>query len=314
MSLNENDGTKKIIDPYPKSLLVFIELLLVSPFIASWGYFTFIRAISISDMVQAAFSPVSIISVLVFMLLGFLIYKTMTAKIREYDGTEESCTITNNRIQTFIMAVYALGIFHGFWLIFLIYISCKMKGISVPVLSLFITCIGCTFIFALFFAVFFTQSLEVHSYQLPFRKEHKSMSLIKRSALVNFFSTIGLACCAVAPALVPLNHGLELSTLFVKYIFPAGLVGCVISVSDNLMQIQAIIARLKEISTFVSLIAKNDYSGENLEVRSHDEFGYLVDDINDFYALTKRLLAKIRDSVSISTGSAEDLADRKSVV
>ncbi len=63
--------------------------------------------------------------------------------------------------------------------------------------------------------------------------------------------------------------------------------------SPGVVQMRGTSRRLSKITEFSKFVAEKDYTGENLDVISRDEFGLLVNDLNSFQTGTKELLKEV---------------------
>ena len=97
--------------------------------------------------------------------------------------------------------------------------------------------------------------------------------------------------------------------LLLTVVFPTGLVAMVFMVFDVFKQMSGTVERIKEISQFTATIATGDYSEEKLLVRSRDEFGILIGELNKFYKTTGELIKAIRESVDVSLKAADSSAE-----
>ena len=81
---------------------------------------------------------------------------------------------------------------------------------------------------------------------------------------------------------IALSH-ITRENLLVTAILPAGIVGMIFLILDVFRQMSGTSSRIMEISNFTATVAKGDYSKDKLLVRSRDEFGILIGELNSFY-------------------------------
>jgi methyl-accepting chemotaxis protein len=215
----------------------------------------------------------------------------------------------NMLVKRFEMIHMLYGLLNGVLSFLFVILGCRSAGIAYDLPVLFFTSVGNTFLFALFPYIIYMQTLEEHINKLPFSREYKSLPLVVRNTLVTFFSCTGLLFSTIAPLFVAGNAGVSVWTLFVTKMIPISVYAGIMAIADAYLLIHGINVRVKDINDFTTRLAKRDYTQEYLRVRSRDEFGLLINDLNQFYRITHALLRAITDSVALSTGSAEDLSD-----
>ncbi|MFA6855658.1 MAG: HAMP domain-containing methyl-accepting chemotaxis protein [Treponema sp.] len=303
-------GENRVIPSFPKRMTVFYFIVCIFPVLVLGPILVFINEFSLGDFIAVCTTPAVIIGLLVFpVILPVVFYLYCIKKLYRFDGSEESAHAMNMLVKRFEMFHMLYGLLNGILSLLFIISGCRIRGVSYDLSVLFFTAVGNTFLFALFPYIIYMQTLEEHIYKLPFSREYKSLPLVVRNTLVTFFSCAGLLFSTISPLFVSANSGLAVWTLLVTKMLPIAVCAGIMAVSDAYLLIRGINIRIKDINEFTTKLAKRDYTQEYLRVRSRDEFGLLINDLNQFYRITQELLLAITDSVAISTGSAEDLSD-----
>ena len=298
------------IPKLPVRVFVFYLLVTILPGIINGPILAFINELDMMQFLQLLQSPLFLAGVVLFgLVIPIAFYITNTKKIYRLNSADEnSVKYVNKTVKSFetLHMLYGVGV--GFINIFMISMSLKMKGIPHDISAIAFVCIATTFLFALSPYIIFMQQLEGNIWQLRFSAEYKSMPLVVRNVLVIFFASTGLVLSTVSPVLVTPNGSIPYKMLFVSKMLPIAIIAGIITIFDVFLLIHGITERIGEITAFTAEVVKRNYTNEDLKVHSRDEFGLLINDLNEFYKTTRELLVAITDSVGISTDSATELA------
>ncbi len=303
------DGKQKLSEiVFTKKLFIIYLSTYFVPFFTSWLAFVYLKVISFSDTLTGIKAPLGIIGVILILIFVFTWWFTQKRKFDDFDPENpEDVVKMNKRAKRFQNITLATAILNGAVCAALIQISFHTQGIEVDVAPLYTTCIGNVISISATFYIRFLQTMEEGLYTVPFRKEFKSLSLIMRSGLISFFTSMGCLMITITPVLVTNLSELPITTLFWKYVFPEGILGATFIVICSLLQARGQSRRVKMITDFTRQVAANDYTGDKLLVESRDEFGLLINDLNSFKDATKSLLEDIDKSVSVAANTAEDV-------
>src|SRR5574344_117374 len=305
-STPENEN---LIPKLKKRTFVWFYLIFLAPAMVLNVILKLVASVNTAQLVSIWFTPVMTAGIAMLVIFPPLYYAYCTKQLYRYDGSEESIVATNKLTMRFEMISMGVGTAVGFIEPFFIFAAFRQKMIYCNYAVIYLASIGCTFIFALFSYINYMQTFEASLQKLPYRREFKSLPLVQRNVLVSFFSSCGFLCCSILPVFVKENQGMEPLALFVRKILPNAVFSGFFAIMDTYLLIRGINARINDITGFTAKLVERDYTQHHLHVHSRDEFGLLINDLNDFYAVTQNLLRKISDSVAVSTGSAEDLSD-----
>lgn len=299
-----------LIPPFPKKMVICYFAVCFLPAVILGPVLVFINEFTFAEFSAVITAPVVVPALIVFPIaLPAVFYFYCTKKLYGFDGSRESANSMNLLAKRFEMIHMLYGLFNGLLALLFVILGCRARGIAYDFPVLFFTSVGNTFLFALFPYIVFMQTFEEHICKLPFSSEYKSLPLVIRNTLVTFFSCTGLLFSSIAPLFAAGNASVPVWTLFVAKMIPIAVYSGFTAVADAYLLIHGINVRVKDINGFTAKLARRDYTQEYLRVRSRDEFGLLINDLNQFYRITQALLRAITDSVAISTGSAEDLSD-----
>lgn len=307
---DSSTGQNGLIPSFPGKMMIFYFAVCFLPAVVLGPVLVFIGEFTFSEFIGVVTAPVVLPALIVFpVILPAVFYLFCTKRLCMFDGSRDSARSVNLLAKRFEMLFMLYGLFNGILALLFVILGCRARGISYDFPVLFFTTVGNTFLFALFPYIVFMQTFEEHIHKLPFSSEYKSLPLVVRNTLVTFFSCTGLLFSTIAPLFAAGNAGVPVWTLFVTKMIPIAVYSGVTAVADAYLLIRGINFRVKDINGFTAKLARRDYTQEFLRVRSRDEFGLLINDLNQFYRITQALLRAITDSVAISTGSAEDLSD-----
>ena len=298
----------RIIKPLPKKVFLYYMLVFIAPICCSLIICMYFRIFTIGEVGRMYANPVPLGSTAALLFLLIFFYRLVQKKLGQYDGTPESMAATNKIAKRFELLTMITAILNGplcAWIV----ISARTKvGLYAEATPIYLVTIGSVFLFALFFYICFMQNFEENMHALPFSADYKSMSLAMRSILVTFFGCMGIVFEAIAPVFVSKFSILSRQALFWRYLFPAALVGTVITILDSFRQMKGTANCVVQISEFTNSIVDKNYTMKPLSVMSRDEFGLLINDLNSFYSSTHALLNAITMSVDGSIDNANILA------
>ena len=290
-----------------KLFIIYLATYFV-PFFASWMAFVYLKVIDFSDTIRGFATPFGIFGIIFVIAFVLTWWYTQKRKFSKFNPDDyESVKRINKLAKRFQNITLATAIFNGAVCAFLVQVSFNMQGIEVDTAPLYTTCIGNVIVISATFYIRFLQTVEEALYEVPFREEFKSLSLIMRSGLVSGFTAIGTLMITITPVLVTRLHDLPIAVLCSKYVMPEGIVGAFFTVASSLLQARGQSRRVKMITDFTRQVAANDYTGDELLVESRDEFGLLINDLNSFQEATKNLLKDIDHSVTVAATTADNV-------
>ena len=304
-SSNNNAG---IIGKFPVKMLVFYILLFLTPFLASIGWLVEMKIYG-ADVVRVLTHPLFIIPIAIYILVIIFNYAYHTKKLYAYDGSPETDRKVNKTAKMFENMSLGLGSLNGIIGGTVLKLVTNKLGLVWQGIPVYFTCCGWTFLFALLFYILFLQTFEKNLYNLPYTKADRALSLKLRSVLVTFFGCLGILFVTLSPCLALSLRDSDPEKLLMTVIFPTGLIAMLFMIFDVYRQMSGPVARVKEISEFTATIANGDYSEEKLLIRSRDEFGILIGELNRFYNITGDLILAIKNSVDTSFKSADSFAE-----
>lgn len=293
----------------PKRIPVYYALLFAVTILNALLTLEFFKIISFSEIFSTFIKPVPLLIALLMASLLTVFYKISIKKIKAYDGSSESAKKVNKTIKILELVTIAIAVLNGPFLGFLILNFCSANGIDLPKVPVFLICIASVGLFTCFFYICFMQNFEKALHNVIFSEENLSLNLLLRTLLVNGFAVLGILCISIAPMFVENFDDLPPKVVLFRYMFPVIIMGFFIALADSFRQMKGTSQRIKQMTDFSKGIAAKDYTKDQLQVLSRDEFGLLINYLNEFHSSTRALLNAIRTSVKTSTNTADQLSN-----
>ncbi|MCR5761910.1 MAG: hypothetical protein K6G00_00835 [Treponema sp.] len=302
----------KVPEP-SKKIYAYCALMCSMPAVYGAFFSVFCGLFSFGDFMKCAFSPLSMIYVVFFAAIVILLQRGVVAKYSSYDGSESSYDFLNNIYPLVVGAFIAVLLINAICYPFVFASAAVRNNVTTFNLSSFIgISIGSTFLIGLVFYILWLENMEAWLKFLPFMEKHLKMNLVSRFLLVNIFSAIGLVLLIIVPMFMSANEDKTLKEIFTAYMLPAAVIGVLLNGMGFMTMVRSLTGRIQSISVFAQKLADGNYTMDVLEVRSRDEFGILVHNMNIFFKATKGLLDKVKSSVSTTKGFGEDLETQMS--
>lgn len=293
----------------PKRVPVYYALLFAVTILNALLTLEFFKIISFSEIFSTFIKPVPLLVALLMASLLTVFYKISIKKIKAYDGSSESAKKVNKTIKILELVTIAIAVLNGPFLGFLILNFCSANGIDLPKVPVFLVCIASVGLFTCFFYICFMQNFEKALHNVIFSEENLSLNLLLRTLLVNGFAVLGILCISIAPMFVEKFDDLPAQVVLFRYMFPVIIMGFFIALADSFRQMKGTSQRVKQMTDFSKEIAAKDYTKDQIQVLSRDEFGLLINYLNEFHSSTRALLNAIRTSVKTSTNTADQLSN-----
>lgn len=294
-----------LIKKFPKRVFVYYILIFICPVVA-----VFIQMFRFGDLksgkaaavLLAPPEPAFFAAAAAYIIV---LYRLHVRTIYAYDGTPETLAAANSAVRRFEILAIASILMITAATVAVLTAAAESAGIDFRLPAAAAYGFGGLCIFSLFFYICFMQNLEEALSSLPFSPNYLSMTLVTRNCAVCLFSGTGVFLLAAAPVLAPPLRSLSGAELFLQYILPSGLCGILFAVLDTYRLTSGVSGRIQDIFRLSDALAEKDYTLRPLSVRSRDEFGLLVNNLNTSYEENRRVLETIRRSVSASLDNAE---------
>ncbi len=299
----------KIIKPFSFKVPLLFFLVFLAPIVLSWSWCVYLKNLTFQETVNAFLQlPIIGLTILFFSLVT-LFYVINNRMLHSYDGTPESAAKLNKWTTVFELGTVFLALTNAYVVPRIVTLAFTLRGVSITITPILITCYGMTFLLALFFYIIFFQQVQKEIKELPFGRENIAFPIIARSIIVSSFSSAGLVLLMISIMLSPVSIMYTTYELLPRYYLPAAVIGVGSIVADIFFQMKGNVDRVKDISAFSMSLADRDYTMNELEILSRDEFGALAGDCNKFFNVTKNLLGVINNSVTSAVGTSEEFAE-----
>ena len=303
-----SEKNNSIIDISAVHFILYVCTFAV-PVLLSWVIFMFLKVFNVEITMMGLSSPVSIFGLTGVFGFVFFWWFYQTKKIKAFNPDDpESVIKTNHAARLFLSVTLVSAIVNALLSGIIVQGALANKEVFVDVPPLYTTCFGNVFLVAQVFYSLLVQKLEKAIYQVPFRKEFQSMSLLFRSVMISFFGATGFILLSVTPVLSTALNDIPSKTLVLRYIFPLGIYSGLLMTTASLLQMRSIGQRVKLMNEFTYKVADKDYTGETLPVTTRNEFGLLMNDLNTFKDVTHSLLNDIEKTVDISMNTANNVS------
>lgn len=299
----------KVIKPFSFKVPLLFFFVFLAPIVLGWSWCVYLKMLTFQETVNAFLQlPIVGLTILFFSLVT-VFYIVNNRVLHSYDGTPESAAKLNKWTTVFELGTVFLALTNAYVLPRIVTLAFTLRGVSITITPILITCYGMTFLLALFFYIIFFQQVQKEIKELPFGRENIAFPIIARSIIVSSFSSAGLVLLMISIMLSPVSIMYTTYELLPRYYLPAAVIGVGSIVADIFFQMKGNVDRVKDISAFSMSLADRDYTMKDLEILSRDEFGALAGDCNKFFNVTKNLLGVISNSVSSAVQTSETFAE-----
>ncbi len=297
-----------IIKPFSKKIPLLYSLVFFVPISLCWAWCVYLKLFTLKQTFHVFLHPVVLISctIVIFFIAAFYIYNDKI--LHSYDGSPELAEKLNKQTTIFELGTVFLALLNSVIVPNIVYFGFKLRGMETKLLPILFTFFGFTFLLALLFYIIFFQKVQQEIKKLPFTRKNIAFPIISRSIIVSSFSSVGLILVLITVIFAPAYEMYSKTQILVRYFLPSGLVGAISIVLDIYFQMKGNVDRVKDISNFTMSLAERDYTMDNLEILSRDEFGALMNDCNSFFKITKNLLGVINESVTDAVSTSETFA------
>ncbi|MCG8452296.1 MAG: methyl-accepting chemotaxis protein [Spirochaetales bacterium] len=166
---------------------------------------------------------------------------------------------------------------------------------NTPNLLLIILSLSMTFLVSLYFSIRLIQGLENFSKRIPFSQEHRALSYLPRTFMVQTFSILGAAMLSLATAYGAWETA-DINQFF-RIIIPTALAASILAITDNFFYGLGVRQRLTAIRDFTNDLSHGNLAGAALPTLNRDEFGELIHSCNETRESLRELAESLKDSV-----------------
>ena len=290
MAYSSDDST--VAKEIPSNLNLFFWLMFIIPIPFALIFTVYTKMLSFADVFAMNTSWYIILYIIVYFGSAFLLNRYVMNTVSNFSGKDEDIDSCNSIANMFGPLNIVLLLANTFVYSILSMLAAHSRHIETfEFFPFFMIYIGFTFMLSVFVYVFWIETYEGWLNFLPFREKDLQFTLIGRNGLVAAFTAIGLFCIILSPMMMKVNEEVPMKTMITTTLLPVIIFGIIIDVVDFLLITRGVVRRLGFISDFSKTLATGDYTSEDLQVVSRDEFGLLVNYLNNFFSQTKGILA-----------------------
>ena len=268
---------------------------------------------SLADTARIFFSLPVILFIIAAFVWALFFARFAYNKIASYDGSEKELEKANKLYVNFNTLSVAIPVVCG--ILFPCVTNVAAKSLELETYA-FIPTLLLNFsnlcFFGILACIFWIENTEKWLHFLPFEKRFMSLGLLTRDTLVVALTCVGLCFAIFAPVFkfgeLTQTGDLATSDFFLKKVLPLTIVAALMDIIDLRLLLGGFLVRLSNIQKFSTDFAAKDYSKPKLEVHSRDEFGLLINDLNDAYKGTRDLLENVSESMNLSDEISAELS------
>lgn len=304
-----NQPKEPIIKPFSFKIPLLFSLVFFVPITLCWTWCVYLKLFSLEETFYVFVHPAVLgaCALVIAFITAFYIWNDKL--FHKYDGSPKMTEKLNKQTTVFELGTVFLALLNSYIVPNIVFMGFKLRRLETEVTPILLTFFGMTFLLALLFYIVFFQQVQKEIKNLPFSRKNISFPIIARSIIVSCFSSAGLILLMISVLFSPASKMYNLDQLLIRYFIPSGIIGASSIVLDIYFQMKGNVDRVKDISAFTMSLADKDYTMDELEILSRDEFGALSGDCNTYFNVTKNLLGIITDSVDNAVQTSEQFAE-----
>lgn len=293
--------------PKMPTYLIILNILI---YLASHAYFWFQMFVNQIMQTSELFSLLSSWQYILFFLFTLIFAISINVihskKFSSYDGTEKTYKIVAKASKTYSsMSIFFVILIMAILPVILSSVI-HSRGLPLPAYPLWANAIGSLFLMSLLFYVIWNHMYEPWLKWLPLSKEYTSLGFIYRTVMVTFFNAAGIILCTTA-AMYVIVHDMPFNQVLLFHVLPTALFGLVLAVFDVFIQSKGYAKRLQETVAVTDLFAHRDFSMDDVQIITRDEYGLLANQLNIFIHTNRDLLKNILQTSQESEKVAQKL-------
>ncbi len=288
----------------PLSMLLFFYAAVLVPIIATQLQFIYSGFYTIKNILQIFTHPFSIAYLVIVCALPVTAFKTIMHKVLQYDGTAESVDPTNTIGTVLVNIIIALPIIVSLATSFLLSHLNHLLGIQINSLGIIFNSLGVTLTIGLTFITKALLKFQEWETWLPFEEKHNPLPQNVRFGILSLFNLGGIVLIFLAAPLLIQNFTVE---EYISNTMPIATVCVIAGIITFLTYAAASIKILRIITNAISQLATRNYTIEPVKLISRDEYGVLINHINDFYVETKGILQLVNTALKNIQSSSQEI-------
>ena len=295
----------------PSEIEIWNWAIFVVPCVTTMFFCTYKRlGLSFSDAPKVYLSLPVILYLICVILIVFFVQKKCYGDIKAFDGSDESYAKANlaYKVLSFFNLLFPVaGSF--------IYPSFASLGGGELIWSywgvMYSSVLSGTLVATLFYNIWFVKFSSWLKF-IPMRDKNITFGIGFRLLLTLFIAIWGIFSGVMCTLLISrrvadFSDGDAYATVFVLNWIPHMIFSMGFTLVDVGFVVHSIKKQLKSIVSVTSSLAEGNYNIDYLPILTRDEMGYVVMNINEFYASTKGLLLGVRSNVETSVNLTQEL-------
>ncbi len=303
-----------------KLFYVKLPLLLLlssfSPFLVAPVYLIISGIVTTGELAAILFSPLMIIAYVVAILCPLAFYRFLRNKIESYDGTEECVNGINLLLKYSGKIIFVYNAVLGILIPFIACHVIRSKNMQFasfagqsPYLAIILICLGFMFLYEISFYTIFNSRFEHFLHWLPFDKSVVTSSNRERIIIMTLVNLLGCFLVITASFLVPgVTSNASVSGVL-KIIFPAAVFSFVSVAITTSVTAYDIKNNLQQEKAILGALAEKNYAIKRAQVVTRNDFGIIINDLNNTYKIIKTIFqeisADVNSTIEVSTEVSE---------
>ena len=292
----------------PFRIILFNWLIYSTPVIFFVLQLYLTNYIPSKELTSIIVKPEILISTFVSIILPFVISKFFLSRMEVYDGSPESAAICDKAHSLYPSVSIGTPLIIDHVIVFVLLSEANWFSSANLSLAVFMQMFGTISLVSLLFYILFHGELEDQLSPIPLTKENLGMPYRTRFLVTSLFAMTGITLVCGAPFINALEKNLPLGSILFTRLIPTFFLCLIVGIIDYLALTGDTLVAIRRIEHLSEKLANGDYINAKINVRSRDELGILINNINQFASTTKSLISNIQDSAETTIDTAAALS------
>ncbi len=267
---------------------------------------------SSAEQWKVFFSVPVILYLALFAAAVFAVDRITTARIKAYDGSQQSYSTALSAFHTKVFFTLFAPILGGFVYPFAAFAGAKSAGLDADFWSIMYVSVNAACLVSTFFSAVWYASFSHWASFVPLKEKSVRFGVITRIMLTMALTIWGVFAGVMATVVVSHraysgDNGYVFAVTFVQKWIPYMVSSLVFSVANMGAIVAILFKRLRKINKFAADLAEGNYAREKIVIHGRDEIGILINSLNVFFDNTKKLLENLQSNVDGTLGINVDL-------
>ncbi len=275
----------------------FLNLLIyvVPPLVFCIQMF-FLWPLEISTKIQVVLSPGFFVHFILSVILPVIFWYVVSAGVGKKIKDEEDVSKINRLVSVYPRISILVPVILSISFSISVSLGLKSSGVKTIASSVYTSAMGSTFVFGLFFYVFFIEKFEEYLKWLPLTGKNLSLKFSVRNISVSVFSLLGTVMLILSVLFFKTDE-VSMQVFFFTKLLPVLSVCVLCCLIEYASLGKSVERRLADVVTLATSLSRKNFKIDMIPVVSRDEFGLLAAELNNFYEITRKIFLNFRESV-----------------